>query len=73
MLIGQTGGMNKTKPTYHGYCFPPEIISHAPFFSECDNWRLGWIVFSAHQKMPGSCPKETLKAITIGSKELVDN
>ena len=29
MLIGQTDGMNKTKPTYHGYRFQPEIISHA--------------------------------------------
>ena len=29
MLIGQNDSMNKTKPTYHGYRFPPEIISHS--------------------------------------------
>jgi putative transposase len=29
MLIVQTDGMNKIKPTYDGYRFPPEIISHA--------------------------------------------
>ncbi len=27
--IGQIDGMNKTNQLYHGYCFPPEIISHA--------------------------------------------